>query len=268
MSPRAEPVDERIDVPGSAPAAVARRIVLAMAQDPAYEGGDTGDGRLRYTRVRRPGWAAGLVKRLEVCEITLERSATGTVVRVTGQFTVERLVAVRGAAGGRSVIESALDARHGEVDVLPDVPSIAPPSSPAPPPPVGDGTVLRDRPRPAPAPAPTARALVRLVVGDDEAPLGEGVVIGRDPRPPDERPARPLAVSDPSVSKTHALFLPSGDGVLVEDLHSTNGTRALDANGRATSVAPGTPVVIGPGSRLWLGDLEVRVEPPAAPRAT
>ena len=50
-------------------------------------------------------------------------------------------------------------------------------------------------------------------------PVGEQVVIGRDPGAADV-----VLDQDPEVSRRHASFSPAGAGLTVQDLGSTNGT--------------------------------------------
>jgi class 3 adenylate cyclase len=61
-----------------------------------------------------------------------------------------------------------------------------------------------------------------------------------------------LLLADPQASRRHAILTPRGQGVLVEDLGSTNGT-LLDG-ARVTSA-----VVLTPGSILRIGDTVVQV---------
>lgn len=76
-------------------------------------------------------------------------------------------------------------------------------------------------------------------------PLDGPVVIGRSPD-------ADLVIADEFVSGIHARVTPEGDGVLVEDLGSTNGT-VLDGQ-------PVTrPMRGGVGSRILLGRNEIEV---------
>ena len=55
------------------------------------------------------------------------------------------------------------------------------------------------------------------------------------------------------VSKTHALFVPASDGVLVTDLGSTNGTHIEDEEG-VHRLSPGRPEYVHRGRQAYLGD--------------
>jgi hypothetical protein len=110
----------------------------------------------------------------------------------------------------------------------------------------------------AAAPQPPPRLLLRVVVEGSppstvhvDTPLEIGRVAGAD-----------LVLPDPEVSRRHALVAPVGNGLLVEDLGSTNGT-FVDGSRIAK------PVVVSPGTTLGLGGaiLQVVLEdsPPAPP---
>jgi two-component system, NtrC family, response regulator AtoC len=73
---------------------------------------------------------------------------------------------------------------------------------------------------------------------------GETLVLGR------ARPAD-VAIKDPSLSRQHASFSWHSDGVWVEDLHSTNGTKV---NGKKI-----TRVLVGPGDEIGLGAVTVSI---------
>jgi hypothetical protein len=62
-----------------------------------------------------------------------------------------------------------------------------------------------------------------------------------------------LYLEDTFVSSKHALFEASVSGLLVEDLHSTNGTQV---NGADIS----QPTMLSPGDRVEVGDTIFRVE--------
>lgn len=62
-----------------------------------------------------------------------------------------------------------------------------------------------------------------------------------------------IFLDDTFVSSKHALFEVSASGLLVEDLHSTNGTQV---NGSDIS----QPTMLSPGDRVEVGDTIFRVE--------
>jgi hypothetical protein len=75
-------------------------------------------------------------------------------------------------------------------------------------------------------------------------PLDSEIVIGRD---------ADLSIDDPALSRRHAAVRPDGDGVVVEDLDSSNGTYV---DGEQISGA----VPISPGMTLSLGSSEIAVD--------
>ena len=88
-------------------------------------------------------------------------------------------------------------------------------------------------------------------------PLTPAIVVGRGPdvaRGP--LGAAPLAIADPSLSKTHAVLEADASGVWVTDLHSTNGT-ALEVGGSTARCAPGVRTPLPPGAIVRLGDVVV-----------
>ena len=99
--------------------------------------------------------------------------------------------------------------------------------------------------------------------------LVQPVVLGRDPASDTARPgAASIPLRDParSVSKTHALVELVDDRVLITDLHSTNGTRVLTAEGEAHELEPGRATEAPNGATVLLGEFAVRLD--RAPRAT
>lgn len=113
------------------------------------------------------------------------------------------------------------------------------PAAPSPPPP-------RRQPTPTAATAPVAAGRPqRLVVVEGplagtSVPLaGASITIGRAKN-------STLTLPDDYASTRHARLTPRGDGWVVEDLGSTNGTFVGRTRVReATPVAPGTPLRIG-----------------------
>ncbi len=79
-----------------------------------------------------------------------------------------------------------------------------------------------------------------------EHPVDGELILGR------ERGTADLVLGDPGVSRRHARVLPEPDGIIVEDLGSSNGTYV---NGRRIS----GPVGLGTGDELQLGGTVVRV---------
>lgn len=176
------------------------------------------------------------------------------------------------AAPSRSIL--APPAVPSSTPLAPPAPVPAPVTPSTPHAPVGtaplplphDATVVR--PSRGGPPAPRAWAVRLVLASGSSIPIGDGVVLGRDPVPPVGVNVARLPIEDParSISKTHALVLPSAEGVLVRDLHSTNGTRVEDVNGRTVVVPAGGELQVVPGTRISLGDIEIsleRIPPPA-----
>ena len=83
----------------------------------------------------------------------------------------------------------------------------------------------------------------------DAWPTEGGVIVGRDPS------ACNLVIADASVSRSHARLRYRGDGLIVEDLDSTNGTFV---NGRPLTA--GVDAGVASGDRLRIGSVELRVD--------
>ncbi len=84
--------------------------------------------------------------------------------------------------------------------------------------------------------------------------LDADVVVGRAPVVPEGSPAaRSISVPVPTVSKTHALIGSDADGVWLIDLHSSNGSEALDSLGASQRAVPGQRLSIPAGSHIRIG---------------
>lgn len=140
--------------------------------------------------------------------------------------------------------------------VAPPPAASAPPPPPPPPPPPAHASGLAD----PLADGPT-RTNPRLFLDDGrELSLNLAYAFGRAPVAPAGRPdARPIAVRDAQVSKTHLLVEPSAGGALVTDLHSTNGAELIDPDGRTTRLEPGVATPAGPRTRIRLGSLSIAI---------
>ncbi|TLM81252.1 MAG: FHA domain-containing protein [Actinobacteria bacterium] len=78
-----------------------------------------------------------------------------------------------------------------------------------------------------------------------KVPLAGPVVIGRSP-------GADIVIADDFVSGRHAKITPAGDGALLEDLGSTNGTIVNGAK-------VGAPVSLGAGSVIDIGTVRLKV---------
>ncbi len=93
-------------------------------------------------------------------------------------------------------------------------------------------------------------------------PVDGALLVGRNPVRFDPwTSAALLPVDDParSVSKTHAVFEASGEGLRITDLHSTNGVSVLDPAGATTVLAPGASASVAPGATVLLGGYRLQV---------
>lgn len=122
----------------------------------------------------------------------------------------------------------------------------------------GDELTTRLNPRVAAQVKP-----VQVRLPDRSTVLVEGpTAFGRNPvNPPGRAMTRLVSLDDPgrSVSKTHAILTPQPGGVLVEDLHSTNGTSILTGGGQVV-VPPGVRLAARTGWRVALADFVLVVE--------
>lgn len=87
-------------------------------------------------------------------------------------------------------------------------------------------------------------------------------LVGRAPEPEPNHPnAQMLPLHDPgrSISKVHLAVSVQSGAVLVEDMHSMNGTTVILPNGTAQAVLPGAPVLAAPGSTVYFGERSVRI---------
>lgn len=117
----------------------------------------------------------------------------------------------------------------------------------------------------APKPPPpkfTVRPPLVIHLPGGPAISGEGgVVIGREP----DRSLRPdcrtaLTVDDPGISKTHVAVWLDGDAIVIEDLHSTNGSEwELDGQKHRCEAGKPTPVV-APMVHLVVGTARILLE--------
>ncbi|CAN5357891.1 hypothetical protein BH11ACT2_BH11ACT2_09020 [soil metagenome] len=88
-------------------------------------------------------------------------------------------------------------------------------------------------------------------------------VIGRAPQRPDDRDdVQVLPLVDPgkSLSKSHAILEPDGDGLTIRDLGSTNGIVVVDASGNEVMLPTDTPIPVVAGTRFELGDFVLVVD--------
>lgn len=87
-------------------------------------------------------------------------------------------------------------------------------------------------------------------------------LIGRAPEPEANHPnAQMLPLHDPgrSISKVHLAVSVQSGAVLVEDMHSMNGTTVILPNGTVQAVLPASPVLAPAGSTVYFGERSVKI---------
>ena len=82
-----------------------------------------------------------------------------------------------------------------------------------------------------------------------DLPTAERIPLGQKTITFGRSPEATVQLADPNVSRNHAEIRPSGNGWLLVDLGSTNGTRV---NGKAVSVSP-----LQDGDRIGVGTTEL-----------
>jgi hypothetical protein len=222
-------------------------------------------------------------KRTEECLATMNDGPRGVTVRLSGVLAEAAVAQIRldlSRVASPSVPGGAPPSRPVAAP-SPFVGGAAPRRSPAP---LSDAKRLGALPTihaswtPIPAPEPIAplgsveATMIRsspllpsgghnpfVRIGGQVVPVGAGVVIGRDPAPVDDLPtARPVAVGDPGLSKTHLAIRAQGSTVEVCDLSSTNGT-VVEASGSAKSCVAGVWRSVPTGATILAGDQRIDV---------
>jgi len=106
-------------------------------------------------------------------------------------------------------------------------------------------------------------AAPRLLLPDGVVlPLGDGVIVGRDPQHQEGYGVRALARlhdTERSVSKTHAVVGVSEGRVWVIDLNSTNGTTIVGRDGTEQQCPAEVATPVPRGSDIRFGEYLVRV---------
>lgn len=108
------------------------------------------------------------------------------------------------------------------------------------------------------------RAEWQIVLADGrQLEMASALRIGRDPiSDPGVPGAVLMPIDDParSLSKTHAQLEAGADGLVVTDLHSTNGTRVRMADGSLIVLVPETPFPVTGTAEISFGDYVVRAQ--------
>ena len=165
------------------------------------------------------------------------------------------------AAPSEAPDRSVRDAPSRVLPTFPPPGAVPPPAAPSPPasaaPPTGE-TLIE-----APTRVPQPGAWRLRGEGGLEVLVLRPMVLGRDPVADGAHAsAAAITLADParSVSKTHALVDVVDDALTVTDLHSTNGTRVQDSDGRSHELEPGSATPVASGATLLLGDLALHVD--------
>lgn len=94
----------------------------------------------------------------------------------------------------------------------------------------------------------------------ERIPVDGSVLIGRNPKFSDESDGSPLPRimkfdgPNQGLSRTHAEIRVDGSDIVLEDLHSTNGTEIRLPGQQPERVPGGAPIVIVPGAQIDFGD--------------
>lgn len=122
-------------------------------------------------------------------------------------------------------------------------------------------TVMRSSTRSEPDGATPRSAPVALLPDGTELALVDTLVVGRQPDPSlVAHDAVPVPLADRSVSKTHASIRIDGVDLVVEDLHSSNGT-TVETNDQSTRCEAGTPLRVPlRACTIRCGDAPLRIE--------
>lgn len=279
-------VHETVNVTGHDAADVSARVSAALAATGAYHVVDLQQGRHQLVRTYRPTWVlvagtAGLplfglgalfflVRRTELCTISVTYGSTGSVLSIAGSLLRGHLdIATRAALDPSKARQQTVDL---PVDLAedPGAPALEPDLAC---PPAITGTTGFDSPVPsfvtngisssdvtvartAVRPSEPCRITLQLTDGR-RLPLAGRVVIGRDPSWWESSPesATLVAMDDPhmALSKTHLVITARTDALLVEDLYSTNGTEVAWPDGTRCALTPGEPLRLAAGAVVHFG---------------
>lgn len=262
-------VHETVNVAGSSAADVSARVAMALARTEAYQLVELGPARHQVVRAYRPTWALVvgtfclplfglgllflLVRRTESCTIAALHGPVGLVLSIDGRLLKLHVDDARRAALDHGSRTPAQASQTSSPEPGLHSPIVVPPAATAPASVPGlDVTVARGKPL-------TSRPeQLALRLSDGRClPLVGRVVIGRDPAYSASGRVEETLVSidDPSMSlsKTHLVVRADGGRVLVEDLHSTNGTEVAPPGGERQALTPGQPAGLTAGSRLHFG---------------
>ncbi|MCC6434168.1 MAG: FHA domain-containing protein [Acidimicrobiales bacterium] len=281
----AQEVDERvIAVPGSG-VGDATETLVNLARTDGYDVTATGPGSFRLVRSSRPRWAVAgavlgapiaglgllllLVRRRQEALVTVYEDRAGTKIRIVGRLDEQLLAHLdRPADRPEQVAPAAMSpvaAAVREIDLRPappadlggDLISGVPGGSSTPIEPQPETELASELEHTVARPLrSTAEPLAVQLPDGTCIPVGHGLVIGRAPVPPPGPMASltPLPCAEPSLSKTHVALQPAPGGVIVTDLHSTNGTLLRTPAGDLPC-EPGRPTPARRGTVVHAGEL-------------
>lgn len=92
--------------------------------------------------------------------------------------------------------------------------------------------------------------------------IGNGLVLGRWPfsHPDFDAALEPLIVSDPAVSRLHALVMPTSDGIAIVDRGSHNGSWVMRGSEPPMQVEKNSSEPLAPGDQIRIGDSVLKVQ--------
>lgn len=246
--------------------AAATLVTVAAAQ--GYDVTTSGPNRFQLRRSVRPWWANVLalvlapllglgllllrVRRTEGCEGIILEERNGVRINLGGLEDADLYLALHTALTAQAATRERgpRPTAYASADPVWAAPE---PSTSAPPQfdrtlTIAQLAAMRSRIAPA----------LRLPDGR-VVPVGAGVIVGRSPDRSDDHPsAQLIALADASLSKTHASFAPTTDGVSVRDHGSTNGT-AIEVRDSTTRCQPGARVNVPIGGVVRLGEVRIDV---------
>ena len=92
--------------------------------------------------------------------------------------------------------------------------------------------------------------------------VGNGLVLGRWPysHPEFDDSLEPLILSDPAVSRLHAVLLPTPTGLSFVDRGSHNGSWVIRQSGKSTRAYPDAAETLLAGDQIRVGDTVLQVQ--------
>jgi hypothetical protein len=188
---------------------------------------------------------------------------TPTVTATPAAVEPRPVLGIPAAPGSPTVSgDSATHKLSGIVRRLPTAPPAVPAPGPAPAPvPVPHAAQAPPVP---PATGPLSRAWQLSFADGQQLTLSGVLLVGRNPATHESwLDAQTVAVVDPqkTVSKTHAAFESTTEGIRVYDLDSTNGVIVQNEHGEQV-ILPGHPHLMTGSATVHLGEFSIRLNQP------